>query len=157
MTKLAERLNYELEAMTQIIEQTQQFLTQSKQEQNPIYQNALTSAIAFNLHSFYTGVERIFEAIAKQIDQYQPSGSNWHKQLLNQMLTEVPDIRPAIISENTYETLDELRRFRHVVRKIYAYDLDQELILSLAEKSINVFSPFKQDIHSFALTLTPKP
>jgi ribosomal protein L31 len=135
MTQLAERLHYELKAMTQIIKQTEQFIKQLTQETNPIYQEALTSAIAFNLHSFYTGVERIFEAIAKQIDQYQPSGSNWHKQLLNQMLIEVPNIRSAVISENTYKTLDELRQFRHVVRKIYAYDLDKELIFPLATKS----------------------
>jgi hypothetical protein len=153
MTPLPERLNHELEAMTRSIERIQQFLTQFQQETNPIYQEAFTSAIAFNLHSFYTGVERIFEAIAKQIDQYQPSGSNWHKQLLNQMLMEVPDIRPAVISSTIYDTLDELRRFRHVVRKIYAYEVDPDLMISLAEKTIKNFPDFQRDIQHFLQTL----
>jgi hypothetical protein len=153
MTPLPERLNHELEAMTRSIERIQQFLTQFQQETNPIYQEAFTSAIAFNLHSFYTGVERIFEAIAKQIDQYQPSGSNWHKQLLNQMLMEVPEIRPAVISSTIYDTLDELRRFRHVVRKIYAYEVDPDLMISLAEKTIKNFPDFQRDIRHFLQTL----
>jgi hypothetical protein len=76
---LVERLNYELQAITQIIAQTQKFYQQLIQDNDSLYEEALISAIAFNLHSFYTGIERIFEAIAKQIDQYQPSGSNWHK------------------------------------------------------------------------------
>ena len=153
MTNLVERLNYELQAITQIIDQTQKFYQQFIQDNDSLYEEALISAIAFNLHSFYTGIERIFEAIAKQIDQYQPSGSNWHKQLLTQMIVEVPDIRPGIISATTYETLDELRRFRHVVRKIYAYELDPNLILSLAQQSMAIFPVFKQEINSFLQTL----
>ena len=34
-----------------------------------MYQNALINSIALNLHGVYTGIERIFEVIAKKIDQ----------------------------------------------------------------------------------------
>ena len=53
-----------------------------------------------------------------------PQGFNWHQVLLEQMTNEIPDIRPAVISEVTYEALDEYRGFRHVVRNIYAFQLD---------------------------------
>ena len=149
MTKVDERLNYELEEMKQIIHQTEQFLRQLEQEIMPTYQAALTSAIALNLHSFYTGAERIFEVIAKQVDHYQPTGSNWHRQLLDQMLVAIPNLRPAVISENTYLLLDELRRFRHVVRTVYAYQLDSERILELANKSFHYFSTFKKEIQQY--------
>ena len=69
------------------------------------------------------------------------------------MIVEVPDIRPGIISATTYEMLDELRRFRHVVRKIYAYELDRNLILSLSQQSMAIFPVFKQEINSFLQTL----
>ena len=43
------------------------------------------TAIASILHSFYTGIEKIFVAIAKEIDQNIPSDKNWHNKLLNQI------------------------------------------------------------------------
>jgi len=149
MISLAERLNNELEEIKVIVDQTQKFIQRLSQEQDDIAKAALSSAIAFNLHSFYTGAERIFETIAKQVDQYQPSSANWHRQLLDQMLVELPDLRPPIISENTYLVLEELRRFRHVVRTIYAYQLEEERVLSLAEQALPIFPSLQEDIHRF--------
>ena len=69
------------------------------------WQRALTKdddyyidAAALNLQSFYTGLEKIFTTIASQIDENVPSGSEWHKELLKQMATEIKLIRPPIIS-----------------------------------------------------------
>ncbi len=39
-------------------------------------------AVALNLHTFYTAAERIFEEIAREIDSFVPSGSDWHRRLL---------------------------------------------------------------------------
>jgi DNA-directed RNA polymerase len=47
------------------------------------YQKVLAKAIALDIHGFYSGVERIFEKIAKQIDRNPPAKSEqWHKNLL---------------------------------------------------------------------------
>ena len=35
-------------------------------------------SVALNLHGFYSGIERIFELIAKRIDGSLLSGDNWH-------------------------------------------------------------------------------
>ncbi|MGK7954751.1 MAG: hypothetical protein AB4063_05755 [Crocosphaera sp.] len=43
-------------------------------------------AIALCLQSFYTGVERIFQFIARFIDYLEPTGANWHQQLLEQRI-----------------------------------------------------------------------
>jgi len=48
-------------------------------------------SVAFDLHSFYQGVERIFEAIAKSIDRTVHSGDRWHRSLLAQMTEEIPE------------------------------------------------------------------
>lgn len=71
-------------------------------------------SVAFDLHSFYQGVERIFEAIAKSIDRSVPSGDRWHKRLLVQMTEEIPGIRPAVISVKTKTALNNYRTFRHL-------------------------------------------
>ena len=40
------------------------------------------------LHSFYNGLENIFEIIAKDIDGYIPTGNKSHQELLHQMASE---------------------------------------------------------------------
>lgn len=36
-------------------------------------------SVAFNLHSFYTGLERIFELVAINLEQSKPEGQHWHQ------------------------------------------------------------------------------
>lgn len=92
-------------------------------------------SVALNLHGFYGGLERIFELIAATIDNTKPKGENWHQALLQQMATEIPDLRPAVISQKTLQSLDEYRGFRHVVRNVYAYNFEtaklQKLVADL--------------------------
>jgi len=88
-------------------------------------------SVAFDLHSFYQGVERIFEAFAKSIDRTVPSGDRRHKRLLVQMTEEIPGIRPAVISEETRTALDSYRTFRHLARNIYTFNLEAERVEAL--------------------------
>lgn len=94
-------------------------------------------SVALNLHGFYGGLERIFELVAATIDNTKPKGENWHQALLQQMATEVPDLRPAVISQKTLQFLDEYRGFRHVVRNVYTYNFEtaklQKLVAGLPE------------------------
>lgn len=57
--------------------------------------------VALNLHSFYSGVEQIFEDIARTIDNGLPSGAEWHTSLLRQMTVEMGKLRPAVIRTGT--------------------------------------------------------
>lgn len=56
----------------------------------PDQQNYYFDSVALNLHSFYNGLERIFEIIARQLDPVFPSGERWHRDLLKQMTIEIP-------------------------------------------------------------------
>ena len=58
------------------------------------------------------------------------------------ILVPVPNIRPAVISQDTYEQLNEFRGFRHVSRNLYAYDLDHQRIIDLANKLIGCHQIF---------------
>jgi len=88
-------------------------------------------SVALNLHNFYSGLERIFSLIAKEIDGKIIETPDWHKELLLQMSIEIPYVRPAIISKELKEKLENYRAFRHVVRNIYAYKLKPEKIRDL--------------------------
>ena len=106
-------------------------------------------SVAFDLHSFYQGVERIFEAIAKSIDRTVPSGDRGHRSILAQMTEEIPEIRPAVISEETRTALDNYRTFRHLARNIYTFNLEAKRIRSLVENLHDTIEKLCKDISVF--------
>jgi len=87
-------------------------------------------SVALNLHGFYSGVERLFELIARRVDQNLPSGDMWHRDLLHQMTQDIRELRPAVISSERVSSLDELRRFSTLSPGF----LSQKTRSSLAEK-----------------------
>ncbi|WP_448592822.1 ribonuclease toxin HepT-like protein [Thermoflexus hugenholtzii] len=106
--------------------------------------------VALNLHRFYTGAERIFEEIAREIDGHRPGGPDWHRDLLVQMSAEIPGIRPPVLFRETRECLDEYRGFRHLVRHIYAFRLKPERLQELAESVEPCLKRLRQDLERFA-------
>jgi len=84
--------------------------------------------VALNLHSFYSGLEKIFEKIAATVDGSVPNTANWHQELLSQMSMEISGIRPAVISQELRDMLEDYRGFRHVVRNVYTHHLNPEKI-----------------------------
>jgi hypothetical protein len=86
-------------------------------------------AAGFELQGFYTGIEKIFEQIARIVDQsvVMPS-DRWHQELLEQMKIDIPNIRPAVIDPVLYQQLKTYLGFRHVVRNNYTHRLDPRLI-----------------------------
>jgi len=47
------------------------------------------------------------------------------------MAEDVKDVRPAVISKETSGKLDQYRRFRHLVRNVYATNLKPDKMLGL--------------------------
>jgi len=107
-------------------------------------------SVALNLHGFYSGFERIFTQIAETVDGDLPRGENWHELLLRQMTREVPDVRPAVISTKVAVHLDELRRFRHVVRNVYTHKFNPENIGKLVGYASDAFERLKAELSAFA-------
>ena len=106
-------------------------------------------AVALNLHSYYSGLERIFERIANTVDNNLPTGENWHQLLLLQMTREVAGTRPAVLSLEISKQLDEFRGFRHVVRDVYTYHLDPKKIERLVLNCSIVLHEAKVELSAF--------
>ena len=83
------------------------------------------------LHDFYTGIEKIFESIAKEIDHRIPMGEEWHSELLHQMTLDIPGLRPPVITVGTEKKLREYLGFRHLFRKRYGFELDWQRLKKL--------------------------
>lgn len=113
-------------------------------------QDLYLDSVALNLQSFYSGLERIFELIARSVDQHVPDGDNWHIELLRQMALERSDIRPAIISLASATQLDEYRRFRHLVRNVYTANLQPERMRKLLSSLPNVWDNVQAEMLAYA-------
>ncbi len=81
-------------------------------------------ACASILHDFYSGIEKIFINIAREIDQAVPKGEGWHRQLLEQMILDIPVKRPAVIDAELAAQLQQYLSFRHRFRNLYGYELE---------------------------------
>jgi len=113
-------------------------------------QDMFVDSAALNLHGLYAGVERLFEAVALQLDGSLPKGEAWHRDLLGQMTLDLPGLRPPVISVVVAQLLDEYRRFRHVVRNVYAENLDPLRVGELVEKLPAVCDRLKSELTGFA-------
>ncbi|WPL16900.1 hypothetical protein Thiowin_01880 [Thiorhodovibrio winogradskyi] len=75
------------------------------------------------LGNTYTCIETVLFRISRVFENHLDS-ERWHKHLLQKMHIEVPGLRPAVLSPETFKLLDELRRFRHFKRYYYEFDYD---------------------------------
>lgn len=145
---LSQRIRQELEEITEVVERIER--TMERRQPNSPEDEVFLDASALNLHAFYTGLERIFRQIAVEIDGSVPSGADWHRALMKQMTTEIPGLRPAVLSSTTAQDLDEFLRFRHVVRTIYAFNLDPERVERLVSRLSPVFTTDRVELLRFA-------
>jgi len=136
--QLAGRIRDQLAEIEQVKQRVESGWQRAQQSNDDYY----LDGVALNLHGFYSGLERIFELIAIRVDNTKPTGENWHQALLVQMTTEVPDVRPAVISALTRSQLDEYRGFRHVVRNVYTFKFDpakvEKLVINLQTSLVQV-------------------
>lgn len=105
---------------------------------------------ALNLHAYYSGVEQLFEQIAKRIDGSVPEGPGWHVDLLGQMASSIAEVRPPVISSDVQAQLDRYRGFRHVVRNVYTFNLDSQQMKSLVDDLPRAFEVLQAALEKFA-------
>ena len=105
-------------------------------------------AAALRLQSLYTGIERCFVQIVRVLNGGPPDGADWHRRLLDRM-TVPTEVRPALLDSSTAKGLAELMRFRHVVRHLYAYELEPEQVQRLLERALELWPAVAQHLEAF--------
>lgn len=103
---------------------------------------------AFYVNQLYTGFENIFKNIARTFENAIEE-DGWHKSLLERMNLDIQDIRPAVISEESFNCLNELRVFRHFFRHAYDVDINREKFKIVADRAITANHLFHKDINNF--------
>jgi len=95
---------------------------------------------ALKAQQLYTAIEDYLKTIAATFENAVDDRTRYHLQLLRILSVEIPQVRPAVISETSFLLLDKLRAFRHFIRHGYNYILDQDE-LSLLQKKLNASFP----------------
>ena len=85
-------------------------------------------ALAYTISNLYRIMEDYFTRVAKRFEN-QIESQTWHRDLLRRMTTQIPEIRPAVLTLDQAAAIDQLRSFRHVFRHMYQQDLDTERLL----------------------------
>lgn len=101
------------------------------------------------LHDFYVGIERILIRIAHELNGGVPQAKRWHRQLIQDMRLEIPEVRPAVIDLSLAKTLEEYLRFRHVFRNVYGSILAADHMRPLEEKLPATLADFRKQIQAF--------
>lgn len=117
---------------------------------NPQDADLYIDSASLNLHDVYSGFERVFKQIAATVEGNVPSSAEWHRELLEQMGLDLPNVRPPVLTSDSIERLDEYLRFRHVVRNVYTFSFDPERIGRLVKGLEPAFAQLRQELLAFA-------
>ncbi len=97
---------------------------------------------------FYTCVETLF----LRITQFFGNGENrdsWHKDMLQKMNLDIEDVRIAVISDKTFDALDEILRFRHFRRYYFNFNYDWDRLDLVEKKYLFAATSIKNDLQNF--------
>jgi hypothetical protein len=106
-------------------------------------------ACASILHDFYSGIEKIFVNIAREIDQTVPKSEGWHRQLLEQMTLDIPVKRPAVIDPELAAQIQQYLSFRHRFRNLYGYELEWGKMEELINNMESTLKRLKDSMERF--------
>jgi hypothetical protein len=138
MKKLASQLAQDLKVAFSLSDTILEFTEDVNQQSGELDPNVY--AVALSLQHYYTSLETPFKRVAKELDGDLPSGEQWHLELLEQLAIEIKGLRPALLNNQEKKKLDKIRRFIHVVRHGYEYELDWYQIKPLVEL-VNEINP----------------
>ncbi|MFN9693546.1 MAG: hypothetical protein ACK550_07080 [Synechococcaceae cyanobacterium] len=113
-------------------------------------------AAALRLQSFYTGIERCLLQIIRVLNGSTLDGWDWHRRLLDRM-EHATQARPAVFCAVSINSLQELLRFRHLVRHLYAYEWQPEPVERLRALAIALWPDVRGELKSSQCWLTPEP
>ena len=144
---LIQRISNEQEKIKETVKKIAERLEKIKAAPNE-YREEIETTIAKNIVDCYRSVENIFKRIALDVDLRIPDGSRWHKELLAQM-AEPQDERQPVISQETFELLQEYLEFRQVFNSIYGEELIYEKTEKNAKQVDELFNRFSEELEIF--------
>ena len=112
-------------------------------------------SLALQLHNLYSATEGLFEIVADACENHVDADAGYHTSLLRRMSVAVPGVRPATVSAEALPLLDNLRRFRHVVRHAYSAEIDDRQLRIVLEDARSLRPLLWRDVEELLAELDP--
>ena len=109
----------------------------------------IVESTGYWLHNLYCAFEDLFKLVTGFWENNVPTDGEFHIHLLKRMLVRVEGIRPALLSEESYRCLNEVRGFRHAFRHAYSYGLDEERVAFLLRRVLGKRDMVMTDLKRF--------
>ena len=142
---IKEQINFKISDLDKLFLEYDLIFKKAENEIPDLFDMTILGSV---LHSFYNGLENIFEIIAKNIDNNVPIGNKSHQELLPQMVSENEN-RAEIINEELYLKLREYATFRHFYRHAYSFQLNWEKMKPLVKDIHSIWKEIKNKLEYF--------
>lgn len=109
----------------------------------------MVESTGYWLHNLYCAFEDLFKMVAGFWENDVGTDESFHIHLLKRMQVRIKGIRPALLSKDSFENLNELRGFRHVFRHAYSYGLDDQRVLTLLRHVLSKKDLIMEDLLKF--------
>jgi len=109
----------------------------------------MVESTGYWLHNLYCAFEDLFKVVAGFWENDVGTDESFHIHLLKRMQVRIKGIRPALLSKDSFENLNELRGFRHVFRHAYSYGLDDQRVLTLLRHVLSKKAIIMKDLRKF--------
>jgi hypothetical protein len=114
----------------------------------------LKAGMASTVEKIYSGLEKCLVFIARDVDGLPiDSIAGWHKAVLLRMRAPHGDVRPAVLSPELFQHLNDLRAFRHRERNTYGSGLDMTPISDFVGSVSETISLFTKAIGELSAEL----
>ena len=132
--------------LDRLAEYYHEYIEHEMDEKQPKRSDAIV--ISDILVNYYTCLETMFHRIS-QFFENNLRPDQWPRDLLEKMALEVPGIRMAVISDNTYALLSELLKFRHFKRYYFELEYDWDKLEFLQKKFLRLQPEVSSDLNAF--------
>jgi hypothetical protein len=141
----------DIESEVEMLSRGVEIYRQRDDDADPAWDWLAVQGLASGVEKIYTGCERVMAMIASEIDGARVDHSEgWHISLLKRMAHPFPDVRDAVISDECFRALDQLRAFRHRERNTYGLILDRDIVLERAVQTKAAFESLRSEVAAFA-------
>ncbi len=121
------KIQLEISKIDTLVEKSSLMLAKCAVQEPDFYD---VNAIGSILHSYYNGLESIFNLIYKSFVSTPLSGNMWHSDLFAAMFAET-ESHPPVLPQELFLSTKQYLGFRHVFRHSYGYELDWERLKPL--------------------------
>lgn len=104
---------------------------------------------ALKTQQLFTALEDLFKQVAKAFENHIED--LYHRELLQRLNTAIPDIRPALLSDESFILSDKIRAFRHFIRHGYGCELDPKELRILQHRLRTEYHHVENNLSTFKL------